>query len=742
MAKASPIISNLNAGEFSPMLSGRVDYGKYPNAASRLENFIPTVQGPHVRRGGTRFVGEVKASAAGRCLLWPFEYSVDQAYMVEFGDQYCRFYTWDAVTKKRGRLEVSGVPVEVATPYLLSDLYNSDGTIRLRFAQNGDLLYIAHPNYQPRILKRTSATSFTLTKFDPAGGPFKSLNDTTTTVYASAETGTGVTLTASANIFQAGHVGSVFYLESKDLNAIPAWEVGKTVTVGTRRRSDGKTYECVTGGTTGSNRPVHTEGALFDGDPGAQWQYRDAGYGTVRITGFTSATQVTVDVLDRLPSQVVGAGNATTRWAHGAWSDVEGWPSQVAFYRERMWWARDQQAWASVSADFSDYSSKIFNVVSADAGFTVQINSGKINAVQWLSADRDLLVGTAGAEFAIGELTNGEALGPTNRRCRLVSEFGSRAIPPIKNGRSTLFIQRSGLVARETFYDFGSDGYESSETTVEAEHITLTGVQHSVYAPEPTPIVWSIRGDGLLIGFTWNNEQKVRGWHRHPIGGAGVVESIAVMQAAEGDRSELWMIVRRTINGTTKRYVEFMERPWRDGDAQSAQFYLDCGLTYSGAPATTISGLSHLEGQTVDVLADGAPHPQRVVTGGAITLQRAASVVQVGLPCPCYFKSMRLEAAAADGTAQGKTKRIHKAVLRFLNTGGGSYGGTDTALDDLQLRTAADPMGQAVPLFSGDKVVSWPDGYTTDAFMIYRNTQPTAATLVALMPQVVTQDSR
>ena len=727
------------------MLDGRVDYAKYPNGASRLENFIPTVQGPHVRRGGTRFVAEVKSSAAGRPLLQVFEFSVSQAYIVEFGNFYCRFYTWDAVTLRRGLLTTTpgGPAVEVTTPYAIGDLYNTDGTPRLRFAQSGDFLYIAHPSYQPRILKRLTATSFTLVVFEGKGGPWKALNDTGTTVYASAETGSGITLVASAAIFQAAHVGSLFFLESKDLNAIPAWEPGHTVSVGERARSDGKTYEALNAAKTGVNRPVHTEGALYDGNPtSVQWQYRDAGYGYVRITGFVSTTQVTADVVDRLPSQVVGAGNATTRWAHAAWSGVEGWPSQVAFFRERMWWARGQEVWASVSADFNDYSPRTFNTVTADAAFTVQINSGKINEVQWLAPDRDLLVGTAGCEFAVGELTNGEPLGPNNRRSRLASELGSKAIPPIKNSKSTLFVQRSGLVVRETFYDFGSDGYESSNVTVEAEHVTRGGVLQIVFAPDPTPIVWAIRGDGGLIGFTWDNEQKVRGWHRHPIGGGGVVESVSVMQAAEGDRHELWLVVRRTINGVTRRYVEYMERPWREGDPQSRQFYVDSGLTYDGAPAATISGLAHLEGQTVDVLSDGAPHPQRVVTGGQVTLQRPASVVHVGLPCPCLYRSMRMEAGSSDGTAQGKTKRIHKAVLRFLNTGGGRYGGSDSALDDLQFRTSADPMGAPVPLFSGDKVVSWPDGYTTDAYMMFVNEQPTAVTLVALAPQLVTQDAR
>jgi hypothetical protein len=742
MAKASPGIINLNAGEFSPMLDGRIDYAKYPNAASRLENFIPTVQGPYVRRGGTRYIAPVKDAADGPVLLVPFEYSVDQAYVLEFGDQYVRFYTWDSVTKVRGRLEVAGVPVEVATPYTSADLYNADGTPTLRWAQSGDFLYLAHPSYAPRILQRTSATSFTLTTYEPTGGPWKSLNDTATTVYASAATGSGITLTASASIFQSGHVGALFYLESKDVNTIPAWEVSKSISAGAERRSDGKTYSALNTATTGTNRPVHTEGALYDGDTGVQWEYRDPGYGWVRITGYTSGTVVTATVLSRLPSQVVGSGNATARWAHGEWSSVEGWPTCVSFYRERQVWARGRTVWFSVAADFTDYQPRIYGQVTDDAAFTVTLSSGKINDVQWIVPDRDLLVGTAGGEFAIGELTNGDPLGPNNRRSRPISEFGSRSMQPVRNGNSTLFIQRSGLLARETFYEFGSDGYESTDTTVESEHITRTGVTQMVFADEPTPIAWCMRADGLLIGFTWNNEQKVRGWHRHPIGGDGVVESIAVIPAAEGDRSELWLSVKRTIDGNVVRYVEYMDRPWRDGDDIEAQFYVDSGLTYDGAPATTISGLDHLEGCTVGVLSDGSPHPQRTVTGGEITLQRAASVVQIGLPCPCYYKSMRLEAGAQDGVSQGKTKRISRAVLRFLNTVGGSYGGNDSQLDDLQFRTAADAMGVAVPLYTGDKIVSWPDGYSTDCYLIYTNTQPTASTLVAIFPQVTTQDAR
>jgi hypothetical protein len=299
------------------------------------------------------------------------------------------------------------------------------------------------------------------------------------------------------------------------------------------------------------------------------------------------------------------------------------------------------------------------------------------------------------------------------------------------------------LRARETDYDFTSDGYTSSDITVLADHITFTGLTQMAFAPDPSQVVWCIRADGQLIGFTWNGEQQVRGWHRHPIGGDGFVESIAVMPAAEGDRSELWLVVRRTINGVTKRYVEYMERPYRIGDAQASQFYVDSGLTYTGAATTTISGLSHLEGQVVSVLVNGAPHPNVTVTSGAITLQLPATTAQVGLPCPARYRSMRLEAGAQDGTSQGKTKRIHKVVMRLLYTGGGKYGSLDgSPMDYLLLRPSTARMDQPAPLFTGDKVVPWPQGYTTDAYLGFEIDQPTAATIVAIMPQVVTQDTR
>ena len=152
MSKASPALTNFNAGEFSPLLDGRIDFDRYQNGCALMENFIPTVQGPAVRRGGTRYVAPVKTHA-NRVWLQSFEFSQDQAYVMEFGDLYVRFYT------QNGQLVSGMTPVELATSYTQANLFNVDGTCRLRFAQSGDFLYITHPAYQARVLKRTSPTS-------------------------------------------------------------------------------------------------------------------------------------------------------------------------------------------------------------------------------------------------------------------------------------------------------------------------------------------------------------------------------------------------------------------------------------------------------------------------------------------------------------------------------------------------------------------------------------------------------
>lgn len=733
---AAAALGALNGGELSPLLAGQVGFEKYPRGLSVSQNFIPTVQGPIIKRPGTRYVATTKTQA-DPVWLSTFEFNVSNAYVLEFGNLYIRFF------QNHGQL-VSGPPVEVVTPYVQADLFNTDQTVRLRTAQAADFLYITHGTYESRVLKRLTATSFQLDTFRPDGGPFKDLNDTATTVYASAETG-AITLNASAATFLAGHVDSLFLLEAKDINSIAAWEVGKVIAAGARRRVGNRVYEALNAATTGTATPVHVEGAVYDGDTGVQWQFRDAGFGWARITSFISTTQVNATVISRIPADAVGVGNPTTRWAHAAWSSVEGWPTDVAFFRERLWMARGQTLWASVASDFNDFSSRDGNgQVTADLAITVTLASGNLNSIQWMFPDKDLICGTAGGEFLVGELQNGSPIGPGNVRARLQSKFGSRSIVPVQAGAATLFVQRSGRKVREITYDGYSEVYRSDDRTVLSEHITQSGIVDMDYAQEPNSIAWCTRADGKLIGFTWNAEQNVWAWHPHVVGGTNaVVESVACIPAPDGASNELWLSVRRTVNGLTTRYVEYMEPSWDYAtQAQSAAFYVDSGLTYNGVPATTITGLGHLEGEVVNVLVDGAPHPQRTVTAGQITLQLAGSIVNVGLPYVAKARTMRLEAGSSNGTAQGKIKRLTRVIWRFKDTVSGMFGPSFEQMDEFTFRTAQDPMDEPVPPFTGDKAQQWPGGYDRDAYCCFYDDKPLPVTIVGIFPQVTVSDAQ
>ena len=175
---------------------------------------------------------------------------------------------------------------------------------------------------------------------------------------------------------------------------------------------------------------------------------------------------------------------------------------------------------------------------------------------------------------------------------------------------------------------------------------------------------------------------------------------------------------------------------------QSEAFYVDSGLTYSGVPATTISGLDHLVGESVSILADGSPHPARTVNAsGEITLQQAASVVQAGLPMTATIAPMRLEAGSANGTSQGKPKKITTLVIRFHETSSGKAGPSSGRLDEITFRRPSDPMDEPVPPFTGDKRIDWESEDSSDGFIIYVNDKPLPATVLGFFPSVNTEES-
>lgn len=752
--RASPILNSVNAGELSQNLAGRTDLSKYFAGCHRLEGFLPLIQGPGVRRGGTRYISATK-SATDRGWLIKFEFSATQAFVLEFGNLYVRFYTLGGV------LLSGGVPYEIASPYAIADLTNADDTCALNIEQSGDVLYIANQyrTYKPQKLTRLSDTNWTFTEYKPNQGPFLEQNDpstSATTVYASASTGS-VTLTASAGLFAATDVGRLVRLEFEN-NDLSTWETHVVYALNDLARFDGKTYKALNGATSGLNAPVHEHGTAYDGKStsGVKWEYQDAGYGIARITAFTDSTHVTASVivdtkngLRQLPANVVGSGNASTRWSLGAWSATTEYPACVKFFRNRLFWTGKLRFWGTVPNDYENMSGDFFNEITADSAIWLQLTAQDVNGILWLQAAQKLIFGTGGGEFAFAEASTTSALSPTNYKIDPIVKRRVRAVQPILANNSVLYVQRAGRKLLGLDYRIELDTFAATDLAVLSDRITRTGIVAMAYQGEPYSILWCVLANGQLRGFTYDKDQEVTGWHRHPIGGNGIIESVATIPAMDGSRDELWLIVRRTINGVTVRYVERMERPWESadeedgtgGDDPADAFYVDSGLTYSGGPATVISGLNHLEGQTVQALADGAVTPDQVVLAGQITLARAASTVHVGLKAPCRLVTMRLEGGGGDGTSQGKIKRVHKVVVRFLDTALGKCGLYRGRLDDIAVRHPATPMGTPEPILTNqDVVVDFPGDYETDNRIEIRQDAPLPMTVAALMPRLKSYD--
>lgn len=820
MAKATPLIAAFNAGEWTPKLDGRTDLQGYTASCSTLQNVIPSVQGPAIRRPGTVYAREVKDSA-DRTWLMPFRRSRATAYQIEFGDQYCRFYfnralvltgvtaTINAVSNANpgvvttaaahgyangqdvyitgcgGMTEVNGrwfkcanvtgttfeltdmfgnnvdatnygtytsggtsdKPYELASPYALADLTDSDGMFALDFVQSGDVLYITDRggSYAPRKLTRTSSTSWGFTTLDPDTGPFADLNTATTTMYASAATGS-ITITASASVFTANHVGALIRIDQEVITSTAPWETSKAYTSGDYVRSVGKEYKAANSATSGTSIPAHTGGTVSDG--GVNWEYISPGYGIARITA-QAGTTATATVLTTFPQTLVGSGNASTLWRFGAWSAVEGYPEVVTFFKERLVFAKGQRVDMSRSASFEDFSLDSFGEILKTDAISLTVQSPTTDDIVGLTPGENVLtIHTEGGEHIMSSLTVSEAFGPGNVDVNIATTYGARPIPPIRVGEAVVYVQASGRKVREQTFDLSVETYVARDLTLRSEHLTKAGKRFigMVRAEEPHQLMWLWRDDGILIAFTYDRTQEVRGWAPQVIGGDGVVESCSVIPSPDGGRDDLWLIVRRTVNGATKRYVEYLSDEHETGDDIGDAIYMDSAATYDGSAATTIRGADHLAGVSVTILADGAAHPSKAVADGTVTLDLSSSVVQLGFPTVMKLATHRTDAGARDGTSQTKTKRITDVAFRVLDTLGGTTGPDFTTLDeipDLTYREPATLMGTGESLVTGDvQVGSWPGGYETDGRICYYNDTQFPATIIAIAPQVVTEESR
>ena len=398
----------------------------------------------------------------------------------------------------------------------------------------------------------------------------------------------------------------------------------------------------------------------------------------------------------------------------------------MTFFEDRAVYAgstfRPQVLWLSETGDYEKFPE---DALADDDSFNLSLTT--TSEILWISPLEAIVIGTPGNVWSLSSSKLYTPLTPTNFAAREQTTPGSLNIPPIRSGKSLLYVDYSGRRLHELSYSYSEDRFVSPDLTAFAEHITLGGITAIAYQQSPESIIWCVRGDGVLLSMTHDREQNVISWARHPMRTGDMVESVAVIPGDEED--EVWLATIRSINGSDVRYIERMTS--RYFSTQEDAFFVDCGLTYTGAATATLTGLSHLEGETVQILGNGAVFPEEIVSGGSITLDETVTKAHVGLTYRYTVKPMRLD-ISANGTTKGSYKKITDVYVSFFETLNAKYGEDTSTLYDIDWRTE-EAYGDPPEIYTGDKKVVLDSGFDPEDPLVISGNDPLPCTVRAII---------
>lgn len=648
------------------------------------------------------------------------------------------------------------------TPWAAADL--SD----IRFTQSADVVFVACDGYQPMRLERWGATSWSVVNYEPEDGPFRVVNTTDITVAPSALTG-DITLTASKPLFKETQVGALFKVTSTgqiatvsvtgadqftdpiyvngtgDSRRIGISIAGTWTATVTLQYSVGEAGSWIDRNSYTSNTTIS-----YDDDLDGQLIYYRLGVkagdftsgpvsvvlscqsgsavGIARITGYTNNKVVTASTIDEF-----GGTDGTSDWAEGAWSDRRGWPSAVAIYEGRLWWFGRSYVWASESDAYEDFDEE----TEGDAGPIARtIGEGPVDDITWALPLNRLMVGTSTAEMSIRSTSFDEPITPTNFAIRATSTQGSAGVQPARIDATGVFAQRSGQRVFLLGFDSAASDYSTEDATQLVPDLLDAGIVQIGVQRQPDTRVHCVLDDGTVGLLVFERTENVLAWCM--VETDGEVEDVAVLPGTGED--QVYYIVKRTINGSTVRYVEkwakISECVGGTLNKQADAFY-----EWSGVSSTTITGLSHLEGESVVAWGDGVDLGTHTVSSGQIVVGTAVESAIVGLPYTARFKSMKLGASPALEVPLNQRKRIDHLglVLAHTHKNGLEYGTDADNLDPLPnvedgAATDADYVWGAY-----DKDFIEFDGeWTTDARVYLKATAPRPCTVLALQVTLAT----
>lgn len=454
-----------------------------------------------------------------------------------------------------------------------------------------------------------------------------------------------------------------------------------------------------------------------------------------KITSVTSTTEILV----RMYGKCLPDTDSFSRWKLSQWSDELGWPQHVAFFEDRLTFATSasypRTLWATQTGDYDNMG--VSSPSEDTDALNMTMNGGQLNQIQWIAEGFDLLVGTSGATRTIRANDGNSALTNENKRQRRETQEKCAEVEPAFVGETAFFVDASRKSIHEFFYDYNVNGYRTPELSILSNHLLKEQINALSWQSSPEGLLYALTDDGKLAVTALEKAQQVAGITPFKIAGGsaddfGIVEAINTISTATSDQT--WMVVKRTIGGQTVRYIEYFSE-WDDGNEVENGVFADSALVYDGAATNSVTGLDHLDGETVGVLADGIDLGDLMVSNGSITLPSSltASKITVGLRYQSYGETLRLpQAGNKDGTAMGRRKNINTVALDVLETAG-LKAGTASRVEAITARSAASHFDSPQPLVTGIHAVPSQDSWRSGGECIFETNAMYPATVRAIL---------
>ena len=809
---------SFSGGEISPEMFGRIDDAKFQQGAATMRNFVAKPQGPAENRPGFSFVREVKNSSQAVRLL-SFTFSTVQTMIIEMGNEYFRFHTQGQtliyndgaaynnstnysigdIAKSGGvnyysRTGAQGQAVsnsthwyamptnpniyEIPHPYQQAELFD------VHYVQSADVMTLVHPNHAPRELRRLSATKWELRTINFAS-PLASPTGVSVSAYIPSSSSTNPD-TYEAHEYVVTAVGSNLVDESAQSNSA---SVNNNIYV------------------TGAKNTISWNAV----SGAAKYRVYKEQAGIYGFLGETTSTSI-------IDANIAPNFSRTPPIYENEFQSTNNYPGAVSYFEQRRVFAGTNNEPQTILMTKSGTESNLsFGLpIRDDDRIKFRVAARESNTIRHIVPLTNLLMLTGSAEWRVSSI-NSDAITPTSISVKPQSYVGANNAQPVIVNNSMVYAASRGGHVRELGYNWQANGFITGDLSLRAPHLfdNLT-VTDMALSKAPIPIVWFISSNGKLLGFTYVPEQTIGAWHQHDTD--GTFESVAVV--SEGNDDVLYCVVKRTINGATKKYVERLGT--RLFEQARDCFFVDCGSTYNGTNTDTnqtvtisggtnytrgesvtitanynlfnappslddvgdaivlisgsnyyrcnitatssatvatvkldvdlpaslrntgittyevarnvISGLDHLEGKTVSILADAAVHPQRVVSSGSITLERASSVVHVGLEYQSDLQTMPMS-LQAEAFGQGRVKNLNHVWLRVLESSGIFAGPSADKLVEAKQRTT-EPYGAPPRLKTEDIKIMVTPTWQDNGQLFVRQTDPLPLTIVGMTLEV------